>query len=522
MHGDDEIRRLEELVADERARRVYAEAELAEGRRSAAMWRARADERAAQLEERSPRRSWRSSRKRRPRLDKTPPPTIATNAAISAAEDGPRPYHPTLRVAGWKAPGWIRSAADLVDLGEAIDQLAGSDLVVVGGPGGLQHLGDWLDWPARQPMVLWEPAPSELAEWRAHLTDRDVVVGEHPDHGAASRLDPFTVVDPRLLPDPPWLPTAGEWSVVDSETPLEAVVRAALDRRSILWQGSARPPELEGLIGDPGSDPRKAGIRARLAAARRFNPGMGLERITRPTPIDLSPADPSVGILLISRRPERVTAVLDQIARLRYPRLRTVVGLHGAGEIGNVEAYVAGLGIEESVKVVSFDERWQLGRCLNAAAEMLGTGVLAKFDDDDRYGPWYLDEAVDELTMSGADLVGKMTQFVHLSHADQLVLYQPGQENTPVGYVNGPTFVLPRKSWEEVRFPHRRARVDSVFVRGLRAVGGSIRSTSRYEFVLGRHETGHTWETSDEHFLARGEVVGDGDATDQVWLDQIG
>jgi hypothetical protein len=226
-----------------------------------------------------------------------------------------------------------------------------------------------------------------------------------------------------------------------------------------------------------------------------------------------------VGILLVSRRPDRLVDVLEQISRLRYHPVEVVVGLHGVGAPNEIRARAEVLGIEDKVRLLEFDEHLSLGECLNRAAEETGASILAKFDDDDRYGRWYLDEAVDELTATGADLVGKVSQYVHLTRSDQLVLYRAGKEHSETGYVNGPTFVMPRHTWERIGFPHRRSRVDSIFVRGLKATGGTIRSTSRYEFILGRHGDGHTWVASDERFLASGEVVGGGSDDAMVWLD---
>jgi hypothetical protein len=423
----------------------------------------------------------------------------------------PAPYQPTLRVGAWEGPAWLRSAADFIDLTERLSDLSSVDLVVVGGRGGPGALGDWLGWEARQPLVLWEP--TDLDAWRPHLTDDDVVVGAGGrDTGPATPVVPFPVVDPR---------TSSMTTVAGSAgvEPSEDTVRAALARQPLVWEGEEVPAGLQGIVRRPSSDPARAGLLARLEARRRFNPGVALKRITSPTRIDLPPFEPTVGVLLVTRRPDRLPVALEGISRIHYPHVKVVVGLHGAGDIGDATRLAASLGLEDRALLIRFDERWPLGRCLNEATSRVAAEVLAKFDDDDRYGPWYLDEAVDELASTGAELVGKLTQFVHLVHNDQLLLFQSGHENADVGYVNGPTFVMPRRSWEAVRFPHRRARVDSIFLRGLRVNGGRIRSTSRYEFVLGRYGQGHTWEASDEYFHGRSEVIGSGTHLSAVWLD---
>lgn len=522
MSDDDQVRRLEELVRDERARRVYAEQELAQESGRVEVWRRRAEERAEALRRarqgRRKARRWRKTRASEPPAKSPPPPRPAdSNRRPEQASSAQQPIcQPTLRIGVWGAPAWLEVAADVFSIDQQPDALAWADMVVVGSPGARPSLDEWAEWEARPPLVLWEPSRELIEEWEPCLTNRDLVVGGDADPGAAVFLPGIPVTpNPDRRPPP-----QGAWLNVSDESTLPQIVAEAAVR-PLRWAGSAPPgPELAGLVATrPAADPVKQWIRAGLALRSRFGPGAALDRVAAATGLDLPPWRPEVALLVVTRRPERVRGVLERVAAFRYPHVRVTVGLHGAGDAGEVRGIADELGTGERTTVRRFEEDWPLGRCLNEAAGSVGSAILAKVDDDDLYGPWYLDEAVAVLQETGADLVGKMTQYVHLVSSDRLVLFQPGKEHTEVGYVNGPTFVMPRTTWERVRFPHRRARVDSTFVRGLRAVGGTISTTSRYEFVLGRYPSGHTWETSEDHFLARGEVVGSGSDVSVAWLD---
>jgi hypothetical protein len=516
---DDDIEGLRELVNDERARRVFAEQQLAAERRRREALQSRAKGRS-----KTPR--WKKTRRRvlsrllggshrgqepSPIGQQTPDPPVPSSPSSLP------PYQPTMRMAAWNAPEWLHRAAECVDLAQDRESLAGSDMVFVAGGGALTVLNDWLTWPARQPLVIWDWGHAEVEKWAEHLSQRDLVVGPK-QLGVAKRLDPWPVVDPREVR--PGLVDVGEpgTPIATAGTPLREIVVRALLREPMKWSETEMVPELDGLVVTASGDREKAGVLSRLLAAERHNPGAAIERIAGQVGIKLPRLLPLVGILLVSRWPNRLRTALEQISRLRYRPFEVVVGLHGAGALHEVRAQVTALGLEGKVRILGFEDRLTLGECLNQAAEQTGATILAKFDDDDRYGRWYLDEAVDELTATGADLVGKATQYVHLSQTDQLILFQPGKEYSELGYVNGPTFVMPRHTWEQVQFPHRRSRVDSVFVRGLKATGGTIRSSSRYEFILGRHGEGHTWMASDERFLASGEVAGRGSDDSQVWL----
>jgi hypothetical protein len=146
------------------------------------------------------------------------------------------------------------------------------------------------------------------------------------------------------------------------------------------------------------------------------------------------------------------------------------------------------------------------------------TPLWAKIDDDDTYGPRYLEEAVSGIDLSGADLVGKHTHFLHDSDLDETFLMEAGNENCFGPYVPGPTFLGRRRTWEEVPFAHRFARIDSTFVRGVTALGMKVYSTSRYEFVLGRGGDGHTWHVDRSRYAAKGKPVESGSVLEQVLL----
>ena len=359
----------------------------------------------------------------------------------------------------------------------------------------------------------------DLKDWVPRLSSGDLVVGPAGPLGPARDIPSFPVATHSAYAAGN---EAGGFVDVPPDTPLQDVVERAASGQAQRWARRGEPPDdYADLVAEPSAtNADKWALKGRLAAQSRFGAGRALDRIARAADLALPPWKPEVGVLLMTNNPDRLPLALDRLSRIRYRPMRVVLGLHGFKPNERVERLVEQWEGDRSLAVRVFDSAISLGRCLNESAEMTSSPLLAKFDDDDLYGPWYLDEAVDELSRSNADLVGKASQFVHLADSQQLVLFQPGRENAAVGYVNGPTFVMRRGTWEKVRFPHRRARVDSIFVRGLKAIGGSIRSSSRFEFVLTRQGSRHTWQASDDRFLAHGEVVSRGPDLSEPWLDE--
>ncbi len=161
MEDPTEDPRLVSLVNDERARRTFAERELADARQQLATWRnrARKAEMAARFSLRLPRR------------DRTP---VVPDTEVT----GERPVYPAIRALTSGAPAWFGLLCDTAPL-EAADEaaLAGADLVVVGGGEVPPVLRNWLEWSPRQPLIAIAPS-GRLREALAVGGQVDLLVGE--------------------------------------------------------------------------------------------------------------------------------------------------------------------------------------------------------------------------------------------------------------------------------------------------------------------------------------------------------
>ena len=108
---------------------------------------------------------------------------------------------------------------------------------------------------------------------------------------------------------------------------------------------------------------------------------------------------------------------------------------------------------------------------------------------------------------SGAEVVGKYSNFAYLPGRDETLLRRPGQENRFVaGMPPGATLVFSRNVWRRVGFPDRPRKVDLYFVEGARAAGFEVFSSEPWEFCHIRHTGEHTWLV-DESMLADGAEI---------------
>lgn len=443
--SESKSRKLSELINDERARRAYAEKELAEERRLVREWRRRARkaEAAARFSLRLPQRR---------------------SSAPAATPERRRIVFPAIRAAVSGAPDWLSQAFDVVDL-DGVDEavLSGLDLVMVGGEQVPDALRSWLDWSTRQPLVSFDSS-GELADLlsRAHV---DLHVGQP----GSPTFDP-------LAPGP-----------IDPGEPDEMLDAERVARR---------------IVGSRQRTVRDAAIA--LLTGAGLEPPRGAFSITA---------------VAMTKRPHRVMDVIETLHRTDVSGLHIFLATHGFSPSAQ-ERRVGEERFGERIRFFEMPERSPLGRCLNELVDQTTTEAWAKIDDDDFYGPLYFEEALLELERTGADMVGKLTHYLYDSILDKTFLLQTGNEYRYTRYVPGPTFVGRRHTWEEVRFPHRHARVDSIFIRGMNALGMSIYSTSRFEFSYGRGEASHTWHVDESFYEAKGRLVGEGFAADEIFLPE--
>jgi hypothetical protein len=254
---------------------------------------------------------------------------------------------------------------------------------------------------------------------------------------------------------------------------------------------------------DHNAEAAKADVRRRRRSFRYRAPWVLAHRFLSEAHVAHPAPTISVAGLLVSMRPDDLRDAIGRFAAQDYAPKELVVVCHGF-ESSSVQDEIDGLDL--SCEVLEAASSVLLGDCLNLAAEATSAQVLAKIDDDDHYGPGYLTDAADALRYSNAEIVGKAAHFTYVQTEDRTVLRHAGSEEKFVsGAVAGGSLVFRRRVWEEVQFPRRPRRVDALFLRGARAVGASVYSNSRWDFVYNRRTADQTWRAEAGVFLSGSE-----------------
>lgn len=162
------------------------------------------------------------------------------------------------------------------------------------------------------------------------------------------------------------------------------------------------------------------------------------------------------------------------------------------------------------ITVYQLPQKYRLGRCLNYAIKRADNGLIAKFDDDDYYGPKFLREAARAIKHGRASIVGKNTAYLYFKGKRALMVFRRGGEWKYRRHLKGGSLVFRKSVWRRVKFPaNRKAGTDSKWLsscirRGFRAFSVSKR---HYVCVRRKNWNSHTQKKSTRRYMRRCRLV---------------
>ena len=209
---------------------------------------------------------------------------------------------------------------------------------------------------------------------------------------------------------------------------------------------------------------------------------------------------PSVTAILATRRAEMLTDVLRAITGQTYPELEIVLCLHGIELPAEAHALLSASG--RPFEIVHVPATTSFGEALGDATRRAHGTLVTKFDDDDTYSVEHVWDLVLARHYSGATLVGKMAEFVHLETLGITVRRTSGIPETDGEMVAGGTMLIAKGDLESVGGwrPVPRS-VDLGLIDRLRRDGAMIYRTHALGYIYHRRATGHTWDPGDQYFL---------------------
>lgn len=338
--------------------------------------------------------------------------------------------------------------------------------------------------------------------WSVGGRAREVVVDPlvHRPCGRASKVD--GVIGAAIVADGALIVTADHLRLRIAGDLTAADVRALAGVRGLICADPIPLPwraqlEAIGIVISHGDLPvdnlswQAASVHARRHALRWFSPQAALGTW------------PAVSAVLVTHRPDHLPHVVEHLAGLNYPHLQIVIGLHGLTVDDGVFARLREL---HEVLVVPIDRDLSLGEALQMATDRADGQVITKLDDDDHYGAEHIWDLVLARMYSGAELVGKALDWIHVA-ADDIMAFRPVYAaESYATFVAGGTMLISKADlaavggWRPVPKSVDRALIDSV-----KRHGGLVYRTHGLGYVYVRHGIGHTATVDDRHFLTENE-----------------
>jgi hypothetical protein len=207
-----------------------------------------------------------------------------------------------------------------------------------------------------------------------------------------------------------------------------------------------------------------------------------------------------VSAILMTRRPSILGPVLDALEKQSYPELEILIGLHGCPPTDALNAFMARCA--RPVTVVGVPSTVDFGTGLGMVTARAVGSLVTKVDDDDTYGPEHVWDLVLARHYSGATMVGKGAEFVHLEDRAETIRRKYGNTESYAETVAGGTIMIGRGDLENAGGwrPVPRS-VDLGIITRVKADGGLIYRTHPFGYIYHRRATGHTWDPGQQYFL---------------------
>lgn len=165
---------------------------------------------------------------------------------------------------------------------------------------------------------------------------------------------------------------------------------------------------------------------------------------------------------------------------------------------------------ENEVRVYQLPQKYMLGKCLNYAINLAEDGLIAKFDDDDYYGPKFLSETARAIKQGWASIVGKHTAYLYFKSKQALMVFRRGREWSYRRSVKGGTLVFKKSVWKRVPFPEfKKNGTDSGWLGRCVRRGFRVYSVSKRHYVCIRRKnwSSHTQKKSTLRYMSQCRLV---------------
>jgi len=306
---------------------------------------------------------------------------------------------------------------------------------------------------------------------------------------------------PELLAYPPLDPAKALEVIRGERPPTDPLSRLLSGEAPGTTPPGARTAKAAEMASSTGPTERSALESMRRAVFAEHLPTLRLDQLR--VAAGMPPLAPTVSVIMASRRAKNLEKVVEAIAQQTYVEMEVILATHGIEMPIGIETTLQEAGIHYEIVAAAGDAMF--GSVLAAASRRASGRLLAKMDDDDLYSCTHIEDLVLAHLLSGADLVGKGAEFVHLEKSNATIRRFVDGAYSNSRTIAGGAIAVTRDAfdraggWADV---HRH--VDQALIRDVLASGGSVFRTHGMGYVLVRHDD-HTWQSDEARFLDQAE-----------------
>jgi hypothetical protein len=228
---------------------------------------------------------------------------------------------------------------------------------------------------------------------------------------------------------------------------------------------------------------------------------------------------PTVSVVVSTNRPSMLDRIIANVALQDHPNVELVLALHGDGFDAEPPANPDGI----DLTVLRFPADAVFGHVLSEASARACGEWITKMDDDDWYGAEHVSDLVLAAGYTGADLVGKGSEFVYLEGSDVTIRRGLGAGEATSRTLSGGTLLVRSSVLREVDGWRGVPRgVDVALIDDVASAGGVIWRTHPFGYLLRRSTGQHTWNVDESYFERQAEQRWDGLALDVAGVCEVG
>ncbi len=220
-----------------------------------------------------------------------------------------------------------------------------------------------------------------------------------------------------------------------------------------------------------------------------------------------------VSIITPTRKPDCLENIFANYRRQNYPNKELIIVLNNNQfEVTKWLSYSQNY---PNAQIHYFDRPVSLGESLNYGISRATGAYIARFDDDDYYGPEYLTDMLTYFKCTEAAVVGKTCQFVFFTGTNQLFVDRCGAGFDPrsalvnfvpwyryIDSLTGAGQVVKREVFGQIAYPHQTIAEDRHFSRLCVQQGIRQYAADPFNYVTIRNVNAqsHTWHVDDKEY----------------------